>query len=151
MADATIIMAGGSGTRLWPASTPAHPKQLLRLGGRHSLVQQAVMRALAATPDGPLLIVTHRDHVAPIAVHMRELARELAPARESVSTRESVSARASAPGLLERIVYLPEPVARNTAPAIALGVRYLERRLSPATSVLVLTADHVIEPVERFA
>ena len=142
MADATIIMAGGSGSRLWPASTPRHPKQLLRLGAgsadglRHSLVQQAALRALAATPSGPVVVVTHRDHVGPIAGHMRELAS--GPAHD-------------AHRLLDRLVYLPEPVGRNTAPAIALGIRYLERTLGADASVLVLTADHVIRPVERFA
>jgi mannose-1-phosphate guanylyltransferase/mannose-6-phosphate isomerase len=136
MADATIIMAGGSGTRLWPASIPSAPKQLMRIGsagadGRPpSLVQQAVLRALAATPEGPIVVVTHRDHVEPIAEHVRELAT---------------------PDLLSRVVYLPEPVGRNTAPAIALGVRWIAQEHPPDASVLVLTADHVIEPVDRFA
>ncbi len=129
-------MAGGSGTRLWPASIPSTPKQLMRIGpigpdGRPlSLVQQAVLRALAATPEGPIVVVTHRDHVEPIAGHVRELV---------------------GPDLLSRVVYLPEPVGRNTAPAIALGVRWIAQEMPPDASVLVLTADHVIEPVDRFA
>lgn len=135
-------MAGGSGTRLWPASIPSAPKQLMRIGpagadGRPlSLVQQAVLRALAATPEGPIVIVTHRDHVEPIAAHVRELAG---------------GAATPGPDLLSRVVYLPEPVARNTAPAIALGVRWIAQEMPPDASVLVLTADHVIEPVDRFA
>ncbi|MFP4115040.1 MAG: mannose-1-phosphate guanylyltransferase [Spirochaetota bacterium] len=139
MADATIIMAGGSGTRLWPASIPARPKQLMRLAGGVSLVQQAMVRALAATPDGPVVIVTHRDHVEGIAEHARELAAGIVPGGEKVD------------GLLERLVYLPEPMGRNTTPAIALGVRYLHETLGADASVLVLTADHVIRPVDRFA
>ena len=95
-------------------------------------MQQAVLRALAATPEGPIVVVTHRDHVEPIAEHVRELARVT-------------------PDLLSRVVYLPEPVGRNTAPAIALGVRWIAQELPPDASVLVLTADHVIEPVDRFA
>ena len=138
MADATIIMAGGSGTRLWPASTPTRPKQLLRLGGGHSLIQQAILRAAAATPEGPIVIVTHRDHVEPIAEHVAELDRT-----------HTGPAGAGQP-VSSRLAYLPEPVGRNTAPAIALGVRFLEQELGPHASVLVLTADHVIRPLERF-
>ena len=138
MADATIIMAGGSGTRLWPASTPTRPKQLLRLGGGHSLIQQAIRRAAAATPKGPIVIVTHRDHVEPIAEHVAELDRT-----------HTGPAGAGQP-VSSRLAYLPEPVGRNTAPAIALGVRFLEQELGPHASVLVLTADHVIRPLERF-
>lgn len=139
MAEATIIMAGGSGTRLWPASLPRYPKQLLRIGAadaagrRHSLVQQAILRGLAATPDGPVVIVTHRDHVAPIAEHVTEL-----------------QSRPEHANLEDRVVFLPEPVARNTAPAIALGVRYLRTFLADDATALVLTADHVISPVSEF-
>ena len=140
MAEATIIMAGGSGTRLWPASLPHHPKQLLRIGPSgpdgtpYSLVQQAILRAASATPSGPIVIVTHRDHGEPIATHVDEL-----------------SVRNDHPGLAERVVFLAEPVGRNTAPAIALGIRYLKDVIGNDGTALVLTADHVIEPVESFA
>ena len=100
MADATIILAGGTGTRLWPASLRESPKQLFRVGGGHSLIQRAILLALAATPTGPIVIVTNRDHVGAIEEHVAEL-----------DERTS--------GLAERIVYLPEPMGRNTAPAIA--------------------------------
>lgn len=133
MADATMILAGGSGTRLWPASLPAHPKQLMRPGGGHSLIQQALLRAAAATPSGPIAIVTHRDHVAGIAADVRELAT------------------GALPGIAGRVVYLPEPVGRNTAPAIALGAAFLRDECGADAAVLVLTADHVIEPVSAFA
>ena len=132
MADATIIMAGGSGTRLWPASIGKSPKQLLRIGGGESLIALAVIRAAAATPSGPIVIVTHRDHVAGIAANVGALSS------------------LTLPGIAERIVYLPEPVGRNTAPAIALGVGFLLSECGADASVLVLTADHVIEPVDAF-
>ncbi len=128
-----MILAGGSGTRLWPASLPAHPKQLMRIGARASLIQQAVTRAAAATPAGPIAIVTHRDHVAGIASHVEEL--DSGPL----------------PGIAARIVYLPEPAGRNTAPAIALGASFLRAECGEDAAVLVLTADHVIEPVSSFA
>jgi len=132
MADATIILAGGVGTRLWPASLRENPKQLLRVGGGPSLIQRAILLGLAATPTGPIVIVTNRDHVAAIEEHTAEL--------DSATL-----------GVAERMVYLPEPMGRNTAPAIALGIVYLKSILSSDAQVLVLTADHVIGPPDQFA
>jgi mannose-1-phosphate guanylyltransferase/mannose-6-phosphate isomerase len=132
MAEAIIIMAGGVGSRLWPASLAAQPKQLLRIGGGQSLIQQAVLRGAAACPDGPIVIVTNEQHVAPIQPHIAEL-REVAP------------------GVPGRVEFVAEPVGRNTAPAIALGVTKLGEKLPSDATVLVLTADHVIEPVSAFA
>ncbi|MEE8440848.1 MAG: mannose-1-phosphate guanylyltransferase [Spirochaetia bacterium] len=132
MADATIILAGGVGTRLWPASLRGSPKQFLRVSGGPSLIQRAITLALAATPSGPIVVVTNRDHVVGIEEHVAEL-------------------EAGTPGVAQRVVYLPEPVGRNTAPAIALGIIYL-RSILPADAVaLVLTADHVIGPPDQFA
>ena len=139
MPDATIIMAGGTGTRLWPASTESTPKQFLRIGGSLSLIQQALIRAAAAAPDGPVVIVTHADHVDAIARHVAEL---------PVKARQDAGTDAQTiPG---RVVYLGEPVGRNTAPAIALGMHYVRTTLGDEATALVLTADHVIRPIDRF-
>ena len=132
MAEAIIIMAGGVGSRLWPASLAAQPKQLLRIGGGQSLIQQAVLRAAAACPDGPIIIVTNQQHVKPMEPHVAELA-------------------SVAPGVRERVEFVAEPVGRNTAPAIALGVTHLAERVGAEATVLVLTADHVIDPVSAFS
>ncbi len=137
MAEAAIVMAGGSGTRLWPASVADAPKQLLRIGGRHSLFQQSVLRAVAATADGPIAVVTNRAHVPGLAAHLSELT-------------------GYHPDLPARVTIIPEPTGRNTAPAIAVGMAYLRGRLAEAdrdaagAAVLVLSADHVITPTERF-
>jgi len=131
VADATIVLAGGTGTRLWPASTRSHPKQLLRIGQGPSLVQRAVKLAAGATTDGPIVIVTNVDQVVGIDAHVGELANYSS--------------------LSERVVFVPEPFGRNTAPAIALGMSYLKSRLPGDATVLVLSADHVIEPAEIFA
>jgi mannose-1-phosphate guanylyltransferase/mannose-6-phosphate isomerase len=132
MAEAIIIMAGGVGSRLWPASLASQPKQLLRIGGGQSLVQQALVRSAAACPDGPIVIVTHEQHVQPMKPHIDELSRT------------------TLAGLGERVSFVAEPVGRNTAPAIALGVTHLAETLPAEATVLVLTADHVIEPVSAF-
>jgi mannose-1-phosphate guanylyltransferase len=108
----------------------------MRIGGKHSLIQQSILRAAAATPDGPIVIVTHADHVEPIATHVAQLAS---------------SGEAGTGDLATRIVYLSEPVGRNTAPAIAYGMHYLRSHLGDTAIALVLTADHVIEPVDVFA
>jgi mannose-1-phosphate guanylyltransferase/mannose-6-phosphate isomerase len=130
--DATIILAGGTGSRLWPASIRAHPKQLLRVGGGHSLIQRALDLAGAVTPHGPLVIVTNTSQVAAIDRHAQEM-------------------DASGSDLARRVVFLPEPRGRNTAPAITLGMTYLKEQVPADARVLVLTADHVIGPRDRFA
>jgi mannose-1-phosphate guanylyltransferase/mannose-1-phosphate guanylyltransferase/mannose-6-phosphate isomerase len=132
MFDDCIIMAGGSGTRLWPASTFQKPKQFLSIPGGGSFFSAALERALAVTADvkdGRVIIIAGRGHVDLIAEACAGLAEEDK----------------------KRLVLIPEPAARNTAPAIACGALYsdwvsggLER------NILVLTSDHIIRPLEIF-
>lgn len=124
MVDDVVIMAGGSGTRLWPASLRSSPKQFLDPGTGEALIISAIKRAEALSSEGRIVIVTHRDHVAPLHEACRGLSESLR----------------------ERIVVLPEPVGRNTAPAIAFGMSYL----ASLGVVLVLAADHLIEPLDEF-
>lgn len=109
-----VIMAGGSGTRLWPLSRAAHPKQFLALNGDKTMLQQTVER-LSDIPVGELITICNEQHRFLVAEQLREI---------------------NAPG---RIIL--EPVGRNTAPAIALAA-LLERDSDPL--LLVLAADHVI-------
>ena len=126
MVDA-LILAGGSGTRLWPASLPHHPKQFLDFG-EGSLLSLTVTRA-AASVDGRILIVTAADH------------------------RDAVLADLAHHPALERVTVLGEPVGRNTLPAIALGVRYLNQinEGDDDAVTVVMPADHRITAVDRFA
>ncbi|MFP4329983.1 MAG: sugar phosphate nucleotidyltransferase, partial [Alkalispirochaetaceae bacterium] len=128
MVDNVIVMAGGSGTRLWPASLRARPKQFLDPGTGASLLRMTLERAAAVAGEGRILIVTHQEQVKPLV--------------EELATLESIR---------ERVTVLPEPAMRNTAPAITLGVTYLTLNGAPQETTLVLAADHIITPVDEFA
>jgi mannose-1-phosphate guanylyltransferase len=133
MVDNVLIMAGGAGTRLWPASVRSRPKQFMDPGIGRSLLRATVDRAAALEPRGRIIIVTHRDHVAG-AVH-------------ELSDLDA--------GLRSRTAVLAEPVGRNTAPAIAFGLAYLAATEAGGEApgrhtTLILAADHLISPTGGF-
>ena len=115
-----VIMAGGSGTRLWPLSRAAHPKQFLALNGDRTMLQQTVER-LSDIPTGELITICNEQHRFLVAEQLREII---------------------APGKI-----ILEPVGRNTAPAIALAA-LLEKDKDPL--LLVLAADHVVADQAAF-
>jgi len=121
-------MAGGAGTRLWPSSKNNRPKQFMKIGGEDSLIISTIKRAFALNHKGYVIIVTHINH--------------LEPALEECSAL-SVDMR-------KRIVILPEPYARNTAPALTLAARWLTWKGEADSSVIVLAADHIINETEHF-
>ncbi len=120
-----IVLAGGSGTRLWPLSREEYPKQFLTLKGNRSLLQQTVERLLKIVSQKDLLILTCERYKFHVKSHLVGL---------------------------NGYQILLEPTARNTAPAIAYGLRYALEELSssPEETFLVCPSDHIIEPVERF-
>jgi mannose-1-phosphate guanylyltransferase len=119
-----VILAGGSGTRFWPASRRQLPKQLLPLGGR---------------PDEPLIAAT-----------LRRLAPLVPVERVWVSTGASlVSATAATLPEVPLMHMLAEPMARNTAPAIGWAASTIARA-DPEAIVAVLPADHAIADEDGF-
>ncbi len=117
-----VILAGGSGTRFWPASREARPKQFLPVSGGQAMIRETFARLDGLIPAENTLIVT--------AAHQADLVYEALPE----IPRENV---------------ICEPSARNTAAAIALAAHTLQQR-APQSIQVVLAADHVIEPAEEF-
>ncbi|NEM05017.1 mannose-1-phosphate guanylyltransferase [Geodermatophilus normandii] len=126
-----VVMAGGSGTRLWPLSRAARPKQLLDViqddtdgtGGAHSLLAEAFARLEAVLPAERIWVCT--------------------------AARYGAQVQAALPRLRpDRLVL--EPVARDTANAVGLAAA-LVAEADPDAELAVVSADHVIRPVERFA
>ena len=129
MVDNVIIMAGGAGKRLWPASFGRRPKQFMSVDGGASLLRGSLDRAFALGISGKVIIVTHEDHVD-------------AAVEECLSLGESFRSR---------IIILAEPVAKNTAPALALAAARLTLDGREGEVCLVMAADHLISPMEAFA
>jgi mannose-1-phosphate guanylyltransferase/mannose-6-phosphate isomerase len=118
-----VILSGGSGTRLWPLSREAHPKQFLPLAGEHSLLQATWLR-VSPLAERPPIIVAGEDHRFMVAEQLREV------------------------GCMDATILL-EPAARNTAPAIAVAA--MEAMLDGTDPLLlVLPSDHVVADVEGF-
>ena len=115
-----VIMAGGSGTRLWPLSRAGHPKQFLALNGGKTMLQQTAER-LSDLPTSESITICNEEHRFFVAEQLREV------------------------DALGKIIL--EPVGRNTAPAIALAA-LLGKEEDPL--LLVLAADHVIAEQDAF-
>ncbi len=122
-----VVLSGGSGTRLWPVSRKAYPKQFLNLTGDHSLFQQTVFRGLAIDKANPI-VVCNEQHRFLVAEQLLEIGLNDAP-------------------------IILEPVARNTAPAIALAAIQAEHQTLGKDSplLLVLPSDHLIKNPDAFA
>jgi mannose-1-phosphate guanylyltransferase len=117
-----IIMAGGRGTRFWPASREGRPKQFLPLEGKESMLRRTGRRLEPLAGAERIWIVTNAAHVDVARRHLPEIP----------------------PGQV-----VGEPVGRNTAPCVALAAALVSRE-DPSGVLLIAPADHWIEDEERF-
>lgn len=132
----TVILGGGSGTRLWPLSRGLYPKQFMVLEGT-TLFAQTVSRAVELPNSAPPIVICNESHRFLAAAILQEQSR--------------------LPGLEQagKARILLEPVGRNTAPAIALGAMAAMEAAQQSGGgdplLLVLSSDHIIAPQEAFA
>jgi len=122
-----VIISGGTGSRLWPVSRDSLPKPFIKLPDGGTLLQKTLQRAAALDCVERVLTVTNKDYY--------------------FLTRDAYEA-AGVPVVHD---YLLEPIARNTAPAIAAAALYAAKRHGDDTVLLVLPSDHLIENQASFA
>ncbi len=120
-----VILCGGAGTRLWPMSRRQLPKQFLPLLSAHSMLQETVERTQGIAEVRPPILVSGEEHRFLVAEQLRELA-------------------------ITPTLHLLEPIARNTAPAIAAAA-WAALAIDPQATLLVLPADHAIGKVDVFS
>lgn len=118
-----VILAGGSGTRLWPLSRKLHPKQVLALLGDRTLIQETVLRLRGLDAAAPV-VICNDEHRFIVAEQLRDLGERPA-------------------------ALILEPVARNTAPAVSVAALYALAQ-SPDATLLMLPADHLITDSSAF-
>jgi mannose-1-phosphate guanylyltransferase len=117
-----VLLAGGSGTRFWPASRRVRPKQFLKVAGARTLIQEAAQRLGRVVPDERRFVVTGEEHAALVRKQLPRIPPENV---------------------------LCEPIGRNTAACIAWAALEIQKR-APDSVQVVLPSDHVIRPAREF-
>jgi len=119
-----VILAGGSGTRLWPMSTSWHPKPFVTLAGARTLLQSTVLRLAGEERFTPALIVCNREHRFLVAEQLQQL------------------------GVQPRQIVL-EPTGRNTAPAACTAALLIAQE-DPEALLMLLPSDHLVQDTTGF-
>ena len=119
-----VILSGGAGSRLWPASRAAYPKQFLPLQSEESLFEQTLRRFIGRPDLGRPVVVGNNDHRFLVAETFQRL------------------------GIDDYVIIL-EPEGRNTAPAIALAAARIAEE-DPDAILLVMPSDHLIRDLDAF-
>lgn len=125
-----VILCGGSGTRLWPLSRKNYPKQFLNLIGDHSLLQDTFLRTKKNISSDKIFIIGNNDNFYNIFNQIKDIEKDY--------NKENI---------------LIEPVSLNTAPAIALAVKYFIDKLNidKNEQILILPSDHYISDLESYS
>ncbi len=131
-----VILAGGFGERLWPASTSLVPKQFLSLEGGVTFLQSAILRALNLCVTGSILIVTRKDLLQGCIDQASSLTSLVSPSQMDM--------------LINNLYVIAEPDPKGTAAPVILACHFLNQLSDNEHSVLVLTSDHIIGPNENF-
>lgn len=119
-----IILAGGSGSRLWPLSRELCPKQLLKLDGENSLLQSTFKRLCRFIDPENIISITNIKHANDVKFQLSKVCGNS--------------------------VVLSEPIAKNTAPAIAASIEYFKQMKDDNEVVIIVPSDHLIKDLEKF-
>lgn len=125
----SVVLCGGSGTRLWPLSRKNYPKQFLKLYSEHTLLQETYLRMRKLMPMDRIFFVTNQDGYPNVLEQIHEIDHDYEVSQVII-----------------------EPKSLNTAPAMACAVKYLlsEKGVGPDEQVLFLPSDHYIGNVESY-
>lgn len=119
-----IILAGGSGSRLWPLSRELYPKQLLNIQNNESLLQETFERLLKLLPAKKIISITNTKHLSNVKYQLSSINKDS--------------------------IVISEPESKNTAPAIAVSVKYIMDKFGKDEVVLVVPSDHKIKDITKF-
>lgn len=119
-----IILAGGSGSRLWPLSRDEYPKQLLSIDNDKSLLQKTFERMNSFAEAKNIITITNIKHYSDIKLQLNKINNDN--------------------------VVIAEPLCKNTAPAIACALEYINQKNKKDAVVLIVPSDHLIENFDKF-